>query len=133
MTYLYIILLAQLLNGLFFWKGYQKAGRKVWEAFVPFYNTIVFLKIIERPWWWVFLLYLPVIGNIMIIVMTYEWLHVFGYRKKRYTLLSVLTLGIYAAYVMYLPTTSYVGKDLDAIRQNVSSWVSAIPTLFSPI
>ncbi len=126
MTYLYIILLAQLLNGLFFWKGYQKAGRKVWEAFVPFYNTIVFLKIIERPWWWVFLLYLPVIGNIMIIVMTYEWLHVFGYRKKRYTLLSVLTLGIYAAYVMYLPTTSYVGKDLDAIRQNVSSWVSAI-------
>ena len=126
MTYLYIILLAQLLNGLFFWKGYQKAGRKVWEAFVPFYNTIVFLKIIERPWWWVFLLYLPVIGNIMIIVMTYEWLHVFGYRKKRYTLLSVLTLGIYAAYVMYLPTTNYVGKDLDAIRQNVSSWVSAI-------
>ena len=126
MIYLYILIIAQLINGLFFWKGYQKAGYKAWQAFVPFYNTVVFLRIISRPWWWVFLLYLPVIGNIMVIVMTYEWLHVFGYRKKRYTLLSVVTLGLFTAYVMYLPKTVYVGKDNDAIRKNVSSWVSAV-------
>lgn len=126
MVYLYILIIAQLINGLFFWKGYEKAGYKAWQAFVPFYNTVIFLRIISRPWWWVFLLYLPVIGNIMIIVMTYEWLHVFNYRKKRYTLLSVVTLGLFTAYVMYLPKTVYVGKDADVIRKNVSSWVSAV-------
>ena len=76
MIYIYILIAVQLLNGLFFWKGYEKAGYKGWQAFVPFYNTVIFLRIIERPWWWVFLLYLPVIGNIMAIVMNYEWLHV---------------------------------------------------------
>ena len=73
MIYIYILIAVQLLNGLFFWKGYEKAGYKGWQAFVPFYNTMIFLRIIERPWWWVFLLYLPVIGNIMAIVMNYEW------------------------------------------------------------
>lgn len=131
MIYVYILVIAQIINGLFFWKGYEKAGYKAWQAFVPFYNNVLFLKIIERPWWWVFLMYLPVIGNIMLIVMTYEWLHVFGYRKKRYTLLSVLTLGLFAAYVTYLPTTKYIGKDNEVIKKNVSSWVSA--TLFAVV
>ena len=70
MLYIYILIIAQLLNGLFLWKGYQKAGYAAWQAFVPFYNTVIFLKIIGRPWWWLFLLYMPVIGNIMYVVMT---------------------------------------------------------------
>ncbi|MDO4228740.1 MAG: signal peptidase I [Capnocytophaga sp.] len=131
MIYLYILVIAQIINGLYFWKGYEKAGYKAWQAFVPFYNTVIFLKIIERPWWWVFLLYLPVIGNIMMIVMTYEWLHVFGYRQKRYTLYSVLTLGLFTAYVTYLSTTKYLGKDTEVIKKNVSSWISA--TLFAVV
>ncbi|RIY37286.1 signal peptidase I [Capnocytophaga canis] len=129
MAYFYILVIAQLVNGLFFWKGYEKAGYKGWQAFVPFYNTVIFLRIIERPWWWLFLVYLPVIGNIMLIVMNYEWLHVFGYRKKRYTLLSVLTLGLFTAYVSY--TAFYVKKDNQVIKKNVSSWISA--TLFAVV
>ena len=117
MIYIYILIAVQLLNGLFFWKGYEKAGYKGWQAFVPFYNTVIFLRIIERPWWWVFLLYLPVIGNIMAIVMNYEWLHVFGYRQKRYTLLSVVTLGLFTAYLMYQPKVVYVGKDYEVIKK----------------
>ncbi|MFK8302890.1 signal peptidase I [Capnocytophaga stomatis] len=131
MLYIYILITAQIINGLFFWKGYQKAGYKAWQAFVPFYNNVIFLKIIERPWWWLFLMYLPVIGNIMLIVMNYEWLHVFGYRKKRYTLLSVFTLGLFTAYLTYLPTTKYIGKDNEVIKKNVSSWISA--TLFAVV
>lgn len=131
MVYIYILIVLQLLNGAFFWKGYQKAGYNPMLAFVPFYNTVIFLKIIERPWWWLFLLYMPVIGNIMIVVMTYEWLHVFGYRKKRFTLLSVLTFGLFSAFVTYLKSTTYIGKDDEVIKKNVSSWVSA--TLFAVV
>lgn len=125
-TYLIIFLVVQLLQGIFLWKGYVKAGYKAWQAFVPVWNMLIALKIIERPWWWVFLIYLPVIGNIVAIAMVYEWLHVFNYRKKRYTLLVVLTLGLYLAYVMYLPKTNYVGRDENAIKKNVSAWISAV-------
>lgn len=125
-TYLFIFFVVQILNGLYFWKGYVKAGRQSWEAFIPLYNAITFLKIIGRPWWWIFAIYLPVIGNIMAIVLIYEWLHVFGYRKKRYTFFSVITLGLYVAYVTYLPSTQYVGRDNEVIRKNVSSWVPAV-------
>ena len=41
MLYIYILIIAQLLNGLFLWKGYQKAGYAAWQAFVPFYNTVM--------------------------------------------------------------------------------------------
>ena len=108
-TYLIVFLGVQLLQGLFLWKGYQKAGYKGWQAFVPVWNMLILLKIIQRPWWWIFLVYLPVIGNITAMVLAYEWLHVFGYRKKRYTLWAVQTLGLFVAYVMYVPKTQYIG------------------------
>lgn len=130
-TYIYIFLTIHLLNGLFFCGGYKKAGYKPWQAFVPVYNHIIFLKIIERPWWWIFFIYLPVIGNIMGIVMIYEWLHVFGYRKKRYTLLAILSLGLFLAKVSYSSSVKYIGKNEEVIKKNVSSWISA--TLFAVV
>jgi len=65
------------------------------------------------------LVYLPVIGNIMAIVLAYEWLHVFGYRKKRYTLIAIFTLGLYLGYITYQPKTQYVGKN-EAIIGEIS-------------
>ena len=125
-TYLIVFLGVALLQGVLLWKGYQKAGYKAWQAFVPVWNMLILFKIIQRPWWWIFLVYLPVIGNIMAIVLAYEWLHVFGYRQKRYTLLAVLTLGIYLSYVTYLTKTQYLGKNEAIIAENVPSWLNGI-------
>ena len=116
-TFIGILLFSGLLNGIFFWNGFVQANRKAWEAFIPIYGQIIFLKIIERPWWWVLLLILPVIGNIMAIVMLYEWLHVFGYRKKRHTAFAVLSLGIFILYIHYVAKPQYVGKDNETIRK----------------
>lgn len=128
--YIGIILAFHLILGIYFWKGFKKAGQHSWEPFIPFYGVIRFLRVIHRPWWWFLGVYIPVVGNIFIVVMLYEWLHVFGYRKKRYTLISVLTFGLYAAYVTYLPQTVYVGKDNTVIRKNVSRWV---PDILFPV
>lgn len=130
MTYLQIalfsIILSLIFGVLFFSKLFPKAGRKQWEAFAPIYNYVVALKIIERPWWWIILLFIPVVGNIMVIAVLYEFLHVFGYRKKRFTLLSLITFGLFTAYVNFDSKTEYVGKDNDVILKNVSSWTNAI-------
>ncbi len=121
-----IILTSFVIGVLVFSNLFVKAGRKRWEAFVPIYNYFVAIKIIGRPWWWTLLLFVPVVGNIMLIVVIYELLHVFGYRKKRYTLFAILTLGLFLVYVNFNKNTKYVARDNEVMVKNVSSWTSAI-------
>ena len=33
-------------------KVYMKAGRKGWEAIIPFYSTFIYFRIIKLSWWW---------------------------------------------------------------------------------
>ena len=60
--WLIFILLVQVIHGIGTWKLYVKAGRKAWEAFIPVYNGIVLMQIINRPKWWILLLFIPVIN-----------------------------------------------------------------------
>jgi hypothetical protein len=47
--WLLLILFVQVLHGIGTWKLYVKANRKAWEAFVPVYNGIVLMQMINRP------------------------------------------------------------------------------------
>ena len=67
--WLLFILLIQVIHFLGTWKLYIRAGRKAWEAAVPVYNAIVLMKIIRRPAWWVFLLFIPIINLLMFPVI----------------------------------------------------------------
>ena len=49
---------------------FKKAGREGWPAIVPVYKWIVTLELINRPWWWVFLVYAPFV-NIVFQVLIY--------------------------------------------------------------
>ena len=42
------------------WKIYQKAGYQGWESIIPIYSYIVMLKIVGKPWWWIFMWIVPV-------------------------------------------------------------------------
>ncbi len=121
-----IVISSFVIGGLIFSNLFTKAGRQKWEAFVPIYNYFIAIKIIERPWWWTILLFIPVVGNIMLIVVTYEFLHVFGYRKKRYTLFAFLSFGLFLAYVNFDKKTKYIGRNNEQIVKNVTSWTSAV-------
>src|SRR5688572_11778933 len=44
------------------WAAFSKAGRPGWASIVPIYNVIVMLDIAGKPWWWVFLLFIPLVG-----------------------------------------------------------------------
>ena len=126
-TLISIIIITSFVIGILVFSNlFVKAGEKRWKAFIPIYNYLVAIKIIERPWWWIILLFLPVLGNIMLIVIIYEFLHVFGYRKKRYTLFTFLTLGLFLVYVNFNKNTKFLGRDNDQIVKNVTSWVGAI-------
>ena len=56
----YILLfLMILIYFLSFWKIFEKNGRKKWEGLVPIYNIYIWLKIINKPWWWLFFFPIP--------------------------------------------------------------------------
>jgi len=51
------------------WKLYTKAGKPGWISIVPIYNTIVLLKLVGKPWWWIFLLLIPLVNFVFGIML----------------------------------------------------------------
>jgi hypothetical protein len=51
------------------WKIYTKAQQPGWAVFIPIYNILVWLKIINKPWWWIFLYLIPLVNIIIMIIM----------------------------------------------------------------
>ncbi|MFD2565557.1 signal peptidase I [Aquimarina rubra] len=108
------------------WKLYIKAGRKAWEAAVPVYNAVILMKIINRPWWWVILLFIPVINVIMLPVVWVETIRSFGKNSTTDTILVIVTLGLYIYYVNYMLDVTYVqDRDLKP-RTGTGEWISSI-------
>lgn len=100
-------LLIQVVHFIGTWKLYVKAGRKAWEAAVPVYNGVVLMKIINRPWWWVILLFIPIVNLIMFPVVWVEILRSFGKKSTIDTILGVVTLGLYVAFINYVGDVKY--------------------------
>jgi signal peptidase I len=126
MEYIIFLLAQSIWWGLMSWKFFVVAGRKQWEAFVPFYNMYVMLKIADRPWWWLILILMPVVGIVMTIVLVYEFLHVFGHRKTWQTAAVMLTVGLYMGYLNYSEPIKYVGRDPKAIKAALGDWGNSI-------
>ena len=117
----------QLLHGLATWKLYIKAGRKAWEAFVPIYNAVILMKIINRPWWWTILLFLPIVNLILFPVVWVETARSFNKNSTQDTFLAIILLGFYNFYL------SYGAKDLKYREKRslqplteLGDWVSSI-------
>ena len=53
------------------WMVYQKAGKPGWACIIPFYNFIVLLEIVGKPWWWLLLMLIPLV-NIVLVIIVYH-------------------------------------------------------------
>jgi hypothetical protein len=53
------------------WMVYEKAGKPGWACIIPFYNIIVLLEIVGKPWWWLLLMLIPVV-NIVLVIIVYH-------------------------------------------------------------
>ncbi|WP_396603255.1 signal peptidase I [Algibacter sp. R77976] len=120
------ILIIQVIHGLGTWKLYIKAGRQAWEAFIPLYNGIVLMKIINRPWWWIILLFLPVVNLIMLPVVWVETARSFGKNTQVDTFLAVITLGFYNFYLNYVADVSYIENRSLEPKSSSGEWTSSI-------
>ena len=60
------------------WKVYTKAGQPGWACIVPIYGFIVLLKIVDKPVWWVILMFIPLVNLIIGIIVFMELAKKFG-------------------------------------------------------
>lgn len=51
------------------WKVFTKAGQPGWASLVPIYNAYIWLKVANRPGWWLLLFLIPLV-NIVIAILT---------------------------------------------------------------
>lgn len=57
LIYAYIVFIAAVvaLAWICYWKLFKKMGRRGWEGIVPFYNTVVLLRVLDKPLYWFFM------------------------------------------------------------------------------
>jgi len=60
------------------WKVFTKAGQPGWAALIPIYNVYILTKIVGKPAWWLFLLFIPVVNIVISIILAIELAKAFG-------------------------------------------------------
>jgi len=60
------------------WKIFVKAGKPGWASIIPFYNFIIELEILGRPWWFILLMFVPVANFVVSVIITFDFARVFG-------------------------------------------------------
>lgn len=68
-----------------------KAGRPGWAAFVPGYDLVELLRVAGRPWWWVFLLLIPLANAVPFLFLCLDLARAFG--RGRLFALGLLALA----------------------------------------
>ncbi len=116
--YFYLFLIAHPYLAMW-WKSFEQADRKPWEALVPGYNYYVAFRISCKKPWWACLLVFPGIHLVMWSVVNTSYIRRFGY----YSFLDTLQ-GIFFPYIILskiasskqdiLPETNWMnGKEVD--------------------
>ncbi len=126
MQWFLFFLIIQVVHFLGTWKLYIKADRKAWEAIVPVYNAIVLMKIINRPTWWVILLFIPIINLLMFPILWIETIRSFGKNSITDTTLAVLTFGLYTYYINYATDVKHIKNRSLKPASGLGDWVSSI-------
>jgi signal peptidase I len=106
---------------------FRKAGVPGWKALIPIYNTWVMLELADRPMYWFFLQFLPIVGWFISLGILIEFIKVFGKFRFYQHALTVFSAGLYFLYVGMNKKDKYIGAE--AARKHKKStareWVDA--------
>ena len=124
--WLIFFVVVQLIHGLGTWKLYLKSGYRGFYAFIPVFNAFILMKIIKRPFWWVILLFLPIINLLIFPVIWVETARSFGKNSSFDTIATVLSLGFFIYLINYSSKSEYINeRDLNP-KTAFGEWLSSI-------
>ena len=105
---------------------FKKEGIATYKAFIPFYNSLLMLKVLERPWWWLLLFCLPIINLVMFPVLWIDLLYAYKRPKPIEQVLTLITLGL---YLFTMGLDSNTTREVDRLRPEktkTGEWLSSI-------
>ena len=77
---------------------FKKAEQTPWAAFIPVYNIVVLCKTVGRPVWWTVLVFIPIVGFVVSIIVHYDLARSFGFGAG-YTVGLVLLTWFFMGYL----------------------------------
>ena len=124
--WLIFFLVVQVIHGLGTWKLYVKSGYKSILAFIPVYNAVILMKIINRPSWWVILLFLPIINLLIFPVIWVETARSFGKNTTLDTIAAVASLGFFIYLINYSSKSEYISERDINPKTAFGEWLGSI-------
>lgn len=107
---------------------FEKAGVPGWKLFIPFYNLVVWVKLVEKSYWWYLWLFLPFINVFTFMLLTIELIKGFGKIKPLDQVLVALFPFFYLPWLGYAQEVEWTPpKERKKIKKGVvREWVDAI-------
>ena len=124
--WLIFFLVVQVIHGLGTWELYVKSGYNSINAFIPIYNAVILMKIINRPTWWVILLFLPIINLLIFPVIWVETARSFGKNTTVDTIAAVASLGFFIYLINYSSKSEYISERNINPKTAFGEWLGSI-------
>lgn len=109
--FILILVIYSVLYGIATWKLFKYGGESSWKAYVPILNFLTTLKIIQRPWWWILIIFIPVVGPILQIVILIDFLRCYDKKKIGDIMLTIIFNIFYLGFVNYNNNTQFIGVE----------------------
>jgi hypothetical protein len=100
--FLLIILAVSLLIVAAYWIIYERAGQAGWKSLIPIYNMYVLMEISGKPGWWMFLLFVPLVGVVVYLLAMLSL-------AKRFGRSELFGVGIFLLPMVFLPLLAFGG------------------------
>jgi signal peptidase I len=106
---------------------FRKAGVAGWKAFIPFYNTWTMLEIAQRPKFWFFLQFIPIVGWFIALGIYIEFVKPFGKFKFYQHALAAIVPFIYFIYIGFNKKDKFLGVEYSKKykKSPTREWVDA--------
>ncbi len=91
---------------------YKKSGKKAWAPFIPIYRNVVMLKICGMSPWWLLLLFVPILGWILLWVISVasKFMLAEGFGKGTGFAFGLWLLApIFETILVFSKKTKYIG------------------------
>ena len=128
MNVLIILIIFVIFFPVLLWKIFENAGFAGWKSIVPVYNYIIWLKIIDKGFWWFIFLLMPFINFFMMMLMIVETAKCYGKYNLGEQALAVILPFIYLPYYGFAEKEVYIAPaNRIKVKKSVTrEWTDAI-------
>lgn len=99
------------------WKIFKKAGESGVAAIVPFWNTAVLCKITWGQWYYMFLLFIPIVNTVILVITMLKLAKVFG--KSTGFGIGMIFFSFIFMPILAFSSAQYIGIGENTVKRDV--------------